>query len=146
MLSRFIHVLFFMTLWTVTCQAPLSMGFSRQAYWTGLSCLSSGDLLDPGIEPISLTSPALAGQFFTTSMTWEALSSSGRAQNTLLMFIRFCEIKFNILKYKLNFRGIKLIKIVSWIQNFKNLSLKFHRCIISVVIIREICSDSALFI
>ena len=50
-------------------QAPLSMGFSRQEYWSGLPCPLPGDLSDPGIEPVSLTSPALAGGFFTTSAT-----------------------------------------------------------------------------
>ena len=59
-----------MTPWTVGCQAPLSMGFSRQEYWNGLSSSSPEDLPDPGIEPLSLTSPALAGGFFTTSATW----------------------------------------------------------------------------
>ena len=60
------------TPWTIACQGPLSMGFSRQQYWSGLPCLPPGDLLNPGIEPTSLTSPALAGEFFTTSSTWEA--------------------------------------------------------------------------
>ncbi|ELR53454.1 hypothetical protein M91_07156, partial [Bos mutus] len=50
-------------------QAPLSMGFSRQEYWSGLPFPSPGDLPDPGIEPGSLTFPALAGKFFTTSAT-----------------------------------------------------------------------------
>ena len=59
-------------LWTVACQAPLSMGFSRQEYWSGLPCPPSGDLPDPGIEPSSLMSPALAGGFFTTGAIWEA--------------------------------------------------------------------------
>ena len=47
-----------------SCQAPLSMGFSRQEYWSGLPCPPAGDLPDPGIEPKSLESPALAGGFF----------------------------------------------------------------------------------
>ena len=51
------------TPWTVAHQAPLSMGFSRQDYWSGLPFPSPGDLPDPGIEP---TSPALAGGFLTT--------------------------------------------------------------------------------
>ena len=59
-----------MTPWTVGCQAPLSMGFSRQEYWSRLSFPSPEHLPDPGIEPVSLTSPALAGGFFTTSTTW----------------------------------------------------------------------------
>ena len=50
------------------------MGFSRQEYWSGLPCPPPGDLPNPGIEPVSLTSPALAGRFFTTSATWEALA------------------------------------------------------------------------
>ena len=54
-------------------QAPLSMGFSRQGYWSGLPCLPPGDLLHPGIKPRSLTSPALAGRLFITSTTWETL-------------------------------------------------------------------------
>ena len=54
------HVQFFVTLWTVTCQAPLSMGFSRQEYWIGLPWLPSGHLPNPGIKPASLASPALA--------------------------------------------------------------------------------------
>jgi len=53
-------------LWTVACQASLSMGFSRQGYWSGLPFLIPGDLPDPGIEPVSLVSPALAGGFFST--------------------------------------------------------------------------------
>ena len=54
------------TPWTVTYQAPLSVGFSRQEYWSGLPFPSAGDLPSPGIEPASPVSPALAGRFFTT--------------------------------------------------------------------------------
>ena len=57
----------FVTPWTVVLRAPLSMGFSRQDYWPGMPCPPPGDLLNPGIEPASLMSPALAGGFFTTS-------------------------------------------------------------------------------
>ena len=53
----------FATLWTVACQAPLSMGFPRQEYWGGLSFLYPGALPDPAIKSVS---PALAGRFFTT--------------------------------------------------------------------------------
>ena len=48
------------------------MGFSRQGYWSGLPFPPPGDLPNPGIEPTSLLSPALASMFFTTSATWEA--------------------------------------------------------------------------
>ena len=64
-----------MTLWTVARQAPLSMGFSRQEYWSELLCPLPGDLPNSGIKPASLMSPALAGRFFTTTATWEALST-----------------------------------------------------------------------
>ena len=56
-------------------QAFLSMGFSRQEYWSGLPCLHPGYLADPGIKPVSLMSPALAGMFFTTNSTREALTN-----------------------------------------------------------------------
>ena len=59
-------------LWTIACQAPLSMGFSRQEYWSGLPFAPPGDLPDPGSKPICLASPALADTFFTTNATWEA--------------------------------------------------------------------------
>ena len=51
------------TLWTVAHQAPMSMEFFRQEYWSGLPVSTPEDLLDPGIEPVF---PALAGGFFTT--------------------------------------------------------------------------------
>ena len=53
-------------------QAPLSMGFSRQEYWSGLPHPPPGDLPDPEIELASLMSLELVGGFFTTSTTWEA--------------------------------------------------------------------------
>ena len=62
----------FATLWTVACHASMSMGFSRQKYWGGLSCHPPGDLPDSGIEPGYLMLPALAGGFFNTSTTWKA--------------------------------------------------------------------------
>ena len=50
------------TLWTIACQAPLSIGFSRQVYWSRLPCSPPGDLPNPGIEPTSLMSPSLVGR------------------------------------------------------------------------------------
>ena len=58
----------FSTLWTVAHHSPLSMGFSRQGYWSGLPVPSPGDLLNPGIEPASLVLPRLAGRSFTTKL------------------------------------------------------------------------------
>ena len=72
MLSLFSPVWFFVILWTVACQVPLTIGFSRQQYWSGLPYPLPGDLPNPGIKLLSLISPALAGGFFTTSTTWEA--------------------------------------------------------------------------
>ena len=64
---------------------------SRQEYWSGFSCLPPGDLPNPGIEPLSLMSPALAGRFFITSATWKAhlctciiLKRDLRSQNRLI--------------------------------------------------------------
>ena len=57
------HVQLFATLWAIAPQAPLSMGFPRQEYWSGVPFPSPGDLPNPGIKPMS---PELAGRFFTT--------------------------------------------------------------------------------
>ena len=64
----------FKIIWTIAGQAPLSMGFSRQKDWSALPCLPPGALPDSGTEPTSLMSLALAGEFFTTSTTWETQS------------------------------------------------------------------------
>ena len=75
-LSHFCHVHLFVLPWTVAHQAPLCMGFSRQEYWSGLPRPPLGGLPNSGAEPPSLMSPALAGGFFTTSVTWEAHRST----------------------------------------------------------------------
>ena len=74
------HVQLFATSW-----APLSMEFSRQEYWSGLPFPIPGDLPDPGIEPTSLVSPALAGRYFTSGVTWEA-NQTTREFPSLLIF------------------------------------------------------------
>ena len=66
------HVQLLVTPWTVACQASLPTEFSRQEYWSGLPRPPPGDLPDPGTQPGSFMSPALAGGLFTTSATWEA--------------------------------------------------------------------------
>ena len=75
-LSCFSHVRLFVTLRTVDHQAPLSMGFSRPEYWSGLPCPSPGDLSKPGIEPACLMSPALASECFTNSAIWRDWKTS----------------------------------------------------------------------
>ena len=72
MLSRFSRVWLFVTLWIGARQASVSLEFSRQEYWSGLSHPPPGDLPNRGIEPVSLMSPSLAGEFFTTIATWKA--------------------------------------------------------------------------
>ena len=72
--SPFIHVQLFATPWTIALQAPLSMGFSRQEYWSGLLCPSPGDFPDLGMEATPIMSSALADRLFTTSVNWEALA------------------------------------------------------------------------
>ena len=71
-LSLFSCVRLFETPWTVAHQASLSMGFPRQEYLRGLPCPPPRDLPNPEIESESLMFPALAGEFFITSATWEA--------------------------------------------------------------------------
>ena len=72
MLSHFSRVQLSVTPWIIAHEAPLSMGFCRQEYWSELPCSPPGDLPDPGIKPTSLMSPPLAGRFFTTNITQEA--------------------------------------------------------------------------
>ena len=57
-------------------QVPLSMEFSRQGFWSSLLFPTPGDLPNPGIKFVSLAFPALAGRFFTISVTWEALGTN----------------------------------------------------------------------
>ena len=71
-LSCFGHIWLFATLWTLDRQAPLSIGFSRQEYWSGLPWPPPGDLPHPGIKFTSPLSPALANRFFITSASWGA--------------------------------------------------------------------------
>ena len=71
------RVWFFETLWTVACQAPLAMGFSRQEYWSGLPFPSPGDLPDPGIQPMSPVALVCAGRFFTTDPPGKPLTLKG---------------------------------------------------------------------
>ena len=78
----------FATPWTVACQTPLSMGFSRQEYWSGLPFPPSGDLPNPGTETVSYVSLALAGRFFPTEPPGKPLTTGlpGNSQFVLLLF------------------------------------------------------------
>ena len=81
MLSCFCCVPLFAMPWIVACQAPLSVGFSRQEYWSGFPYPPPGDLPDPGIKPESLMSPALAGGFFTTNAIWKPQRAGSAPHN-----------------------------------------------------------------
>ena len=71
----------FATLWTVAHQAPLSMGFSRQEYWSELPYPPIGDLPNPGIEPVSPASPIyIAGGFFTTEPSGKPQRANRKAR------------------------------------------------------------------
>ena len=70
----------FVTPWTESCQAPLSMGFFRQEHWSGLPCPPPGDLPDPGVEPVGLVS-CMASRFFTTGATWGTQAKLYRHDN-----------------------------------------------------------------
>ena len=67
-LSCFNRAQLFATLWNTALQVPLSMGFFRQEYWSGLPFTPPGDLPNPGIDPMSPAAPALAGRFSTTEL------------------------------------------------------------------------------
>ena len=67
--------------WTIAYKAPLSLGFSRQEYRSGLPCPPPGYFPDPGIEPVSLMSLAMSGRFFTTGSTWEVQSLTSGSFN-----------------------------------------------------------------
>ena len=90
-LSHFSPVQLFVTLWTVAFQALVSMGFSRQEYWSGLPFPHPGDLSEPGIESTSLMSPVLAGGVFTTSATSEAHSFTAAAAKSLQSCPTLCD-------------------------------------------------------
>ena len=89
-------VQFFAASWTVARQAPLSMGFPREEYWSGLPFPCPGNLPDPGIETRSLSSFGLAGRLFITSINWEAhiLDRSGLSDvsfpSDLWLMFQFC--------------------------------------------------------
>ena len=137
MLSHFNCVWLFATLWSVARQAPLSMAFYRQEYWNGLLSPLPGNLPNSGIKTASLMSPALAGMYFTTNATWEALllliSQSKRK------FIRKAipnpsnlnQISVKIVHSTQNFSYMALIivcmYIVVWLFNFCSLTIALER-------------------
>ena len=104
------------TPWTVACQAPLSMGFSRPEYWSGLLCPSPGDLTHPGIKP---RSPALAGRFFTIEPPGEPhihiyliLSKLINVNKLLLLLSTFRIKNLNLQRSSPSITGVYLLRNV----------------------------------
>ena len=86
--------------------------FPRKEYWSGLLCPPLGVLPDPGIEVASLTSPALAGRFFTTSTTWEAQVIPGWKHTYVRMCVCVCVCCVSTLRVVVISVGITLLKMV----------------------------------
>ena len=99
MLSHLSCVRVFVIPWSVVHQAPLSMRFSRQKYWSGLPCPPSGDLPGPGMEPPSLISPALAVGLFTTSTNSLVDWWMGKVQCNTLLKQSYSDFKREILSF-----------------------------------------------
>ena len=118
------------TTWTVAHRAPLSMEFSRQEYWSGLPFPSPRDLPNPGIEPVSFATLALAGQFFTTA-------PPGPNPHLLVCFhscsafgiTGFCPSGHSWLNLSPSFPVFFLYKILHWLLIFlKNIFIYLLRC------------------
>ena len=88
-LSHFSCVRLFATPWTVACLSPLSIGFFRYEYWSGLPFPTPGDLPDPGTEPTSLMPPTLTGKFFTTRTSWEAIKKQSRPDGSRITYLNY---------------------------------------------------------
>ena len=96
MLSHFSHIQLFVTLWIVARQVPLSMGFSRQEYWSGLPCPPPGELPDPRIKPVSPVAPALQADSLPQSHQGSPKLSVNQLQSCPSVFFDFfiiCVIK-----------------------------------------------------
>ena len=117
------HVQLFVTPWTEAHQASLSMGFSRQEYWSGLPCPPPGDLPDPGFEPTSLMSQVPTGRFF---ITWEDYPQPLQTHVHLLIieWIEFelfdliwfgCQQQKNTLQ---NLESIHTLPLLAWRRGF----------------------------
>ena len=120
MSSRFSHVWLFVTLGTIAHQVPLSFRFSRQEYWSGFPYPPPGDLPNPGIEPESLKSSALAGRFFTTSATWKAHNNDNNSNNPLT-FIQWSLWKITNWKSYLRLASSLILKNILKLHEYKQL-------------------------
>ena len=103
------HVQFFVTPWTVAHQAPLSMGLSRQEYWSELPFPSPADLPNPVVETASPVNPALAGSFFTTEPPGKPPSFC-----LPLLFLPFCQLLQPRQFYIFHFQKRTFLIIIFW--------------------------------
>ena len=132
-LSHFSRVQLSATLWTVACQAPLSLGFAKSEYWSGLPYPSSGDLPNPGIESTSPVYPVLAGGFFTSEpmgkatnfSQYQSISQYGNqhVSHTTLLFTMFNSdsvlyplLKLNVYIFKQRLKFLFVIMYL-WISS-----------------------------
>ena len=101
--SMLSQVQLFVTLWIVARQAPLSMGFSRQEYWSELPFPSPGNLPNPGIEPMSLVSPALAGGLFITEPPEKSIYTHTYIEKLTKMYVYiYAHICMHVFHYSTN--------------------------------------------
>ena len=112
------HVQLFVTSWTVACQAPLSMGFLRQESWSELPFPSPGDLRDPGNQPESPVSPALAGGFFTPWATWGSMDGTFTISYVLLVLKSASFVKTSFLNTRI--QGLFMF-VLLFVVHFKYL-------------------------
>ena len=136
-LSHFSHVRLFVRLWTAVCQAPLSMGFFRQGYQSGLSFPPPRDLPDPGIEPMSLRSPALASGFFTTSSTQEPQNLTNLDTTFYINLVQYIQ------KSILRFFSLICMLLRSILFNIKMVLIKKNQSHSSVVTL-HICLNKTI--
>ena len=128
MLSCFRNVQLIVIPQTIDHQAPLSLGFSRQEYWSGLPCPPPGDLPNPGTEPVTLMSPALAGRFFTTSTTWEALCILINKCYFIILWHSFFFSKFGICGFEARDKDHMISLDISNTLTHWNCCLIFYLC------------------
>ena len=150
------HVWLFVTPWTIALQAPLSMAFFRQEYWSGLPFSYSRDLPKPGIEPMSLASSALAGRFFTLchlgspSFMWPFFSFptvfySFQSIDFTILFTKFipkCLITFHTIVN----RAVFLISFLHWALLMYRDTIDFHMLISYPAILLDLFIHSSNFL
>ena len=131
MFSWFSNIRLFAALWTVAHPTPLPVGFSRQEFWSGFPCPPRTDLPDPGIKPMFLVAPALAGRFFTTSAKREYIKTSIFVGN-------------DIKKWKKNFHFCQKKKKSLWFY-FSHLECSAFNLIILFICLVRLYSSSLYF-